>query len=497
MKSPSIVVIGAGVGGIAAAIHLARAGLHVTVLEKNAHPGGRCGRFVREGHHFDSGPTLFVMLHVYEAEMAALGVSLYDILTLHRVDPTYHLHFDDGSELALTSDLKAMGDQLEAIEKGSFANYLRYLAEGQRHYDTGMARLVQRDFRRAGEFFTPRNLGLLFRLKLLMPHYRHMGAFFRHPHLKAAFTFQDIYMGLSPFEAPAIFSMMPYTELAHGVWYPQGGMYSLVQALMQLAEHAGVEFAFEAAVTRIEVQGEVKGVALADGHILPADVVIANADLPYVYDQLLPDETMASKLTHKRFSCSVISFFWGVDQPVKGLGPHTLFLADEYRENFDRITHRLPLPRQPSLYIHAPTQLDPSMAPPGQDTLTAIVPIGHLDDEQAQDWPALRDAARQAVFERLASVGLGDLPRHLKFEVCYTPLSWRKRYNLMKGATHGLCHNLMQLGYFRPHNRHARYENLYFVGASTHPGTGLPTALISARLVAARVLEDLGMRVCA
>jgi phytoene desaturase len=302
-------------------------------------------------------------------------------------------------------------------------------------------------------------------------------------------------MGLSPFEAPSTFSMMPYTELAHGVWYPRGGMYRIIEALVGIAERAGVEFITNAPVERIDVNGQqARGVLLEDGRYLAVDAVLANADLPYVYQSLLPDDSPARRMERKRFSCSTVSFFWGVDKPYPELPPHTLFLADDYRANFRSIIEELDLPDNPSLYIHAPARLDPAMAPPGQDTLTAIVPVGHLSENGDQNWPAIREQARQEVFRRLKLLGITDLEQHIKFEVNYTPLSWRKRYNLLKGSTHGLCHNLAQLGYFRPANRHARYHNLYFAGASTRPGTGLPTVLVSARLAAARMLEDLDLR---
>jgi phytoene desaturase len=494
MTSPSVIVIGAGVGGIAAAAHLAKQGFHVSVVEKNSRPGGRCDHFVQEGHRFDTGPTLLVMPLLYEAEFASLGAPVHDMLDLQRVDPTYHLVFDDGSRLALTSDMKAMRDQLESIEHGSFSGFLRYVEEGHRHYSLANERLVNRDFRSAYEFFTLGNLPLLFQIKPLMKHYDNMSAYFSEPRLKAAFTFQDVYMGLSPFEAPATFSMMPYTELAHGVWYPRGGMYRIVEALMTIARQAGAEFIFNSAVARIEVNGaKARGVILEDGRRLEADVVLANADLPYVYKDLLPADGLAERLEHKRFSCSVVSFFWGVKKRYETLSAHTLFLADDYRENFDSIIRDLTVPKNPSLYVHAPARLDPSMAPPDEDTLIAIVPVGHMSENGDKDWSSIRDQARQAVFRRLASQGITDLEENLKFEVCYMPLSWRKRYNLMKGSTHGLCHNLTQLGYFRPHNRHPRYHNLYFVGASTHPGTGVPTALVSARLAAQRIAEELGL----
>lgn len=487
----NVMIIGCGIGGIAAATHLARRGVHVTVLEKNHHAGGRFDRFERDGHIFDTGPTLLVMPLPYEAEFASMGASFREMLDLQRVDPTYRLIFDDGSQLALTSDLKAMYEQLEAIEPGSYEGFLRYVEEGHRHYHLSMDRLVNRDFRRATDFFNLGNLPLLFQVKALVQHYRHMSAYFDDPRLKAAFTFQDVYMGLSPFEALATFSMMPYTELAHGVWYPKGGMYRVVEALVELATRAGVEFVFDAPVERIDTNGSrVHGVVMADGQRLAADAILANADLPYVYQQLLPHNGH-DPFAGKRFSCSTISFFWGVDRPYLQLGPHTLFLADDYRDNFKSIIDDLTIPENPSLYIHAPARLDPSMAPAGQDTLTAIVPVGHLSENGEQDWGAIRDRARQEVFRRLATLGITDLEEHIKFEVTYNPLSWRKRYNLVKGSTHGLCHNLTQLGYLRPSNRHPRYHNLYFAGASTRPGTGVPNALISARLATDRMMEEL------
>jgi phytoene desaturase len=466
--------------------------LRVLVLEKNAHAGGRCDRISREGHHFDTGPTLLVMPLLYESEFSALGVSMRDMLDLQRVDPTYHLVFDDGSQLALTSDMKFMQEQLESFERESFRGLLRYMDEGHRHYHLGIQKLVNHDFRKVSEFFTVGNIPLLFQLKPFVNHYRNMSAYFDDPRLKAAFTFQDVYMGLSPFEAPATFSMMPYTELAHGVWYPRGGMLRIVDALMEIALRAGVEFEFDASVERIDVNGtRARGVILTDGRRLKADAVLANADLPYVYKNLLPLDGQAKRLSRKRFSCSVISFFWGVDKQYATLGPHTLFLASDYRENFASIIRDLDLPANPSLYVHAPARLDSSMAPAGEDTLTAIVPVGHMSENGEQDWGELRDKAREQVFRRLAILGITDLESHIKFETTFTPLSWRKRYNLMKGSTHGLCHNLTQLGYFRPRNRHSNYHNLYFAGASTHPGTGIPTAMVSGRLAAQRIADDL------
>jgi len=492
MKTKSVVVIGAGIGGLTAAIHLASRGLQVTVLEKNAQPGGRCNRLSREGHHFDTGPTLFVMSKLYEAEFRALGTSLSEQLDLHRVDPTYRLVFDDGSQLALTSDMNSMREHLESIQPGSFQGLHGYLNEGEKHYRLVLDRLVNRNFNKASDLINFQDLPLLLRVKPLINHYRNMSTYFDEPRLKAAFTFQDIYMGLSPFEAPATYSLMPYTELAHGVWYPKGGMYAIVEALMDLARAAGVEFEFNVSVERLDVDGnKIQRVVLRDDRAIKPDLILANADLPYVYNHLLLKDAEAERISRKRFSCSVISFFWGVDRTYEALNPHVLFLADDYRQNFKSIDQDLSLPANPSLYIHAPTRLDPSMAPHGQDSVTAIIPVGHMNENGEQNWSELRDEARQHVFRRLRTLGITDFESHIKFEEVFTPPIWHKRFNLMKGSTHGLAHTLSQMAYFRPSNRHPRYGNLYFVGASTHLGTGVPTAMVSGRLVSERIIDEL------
>jgi phytoene desaturase len=490
----SVIVVGAGIGGLSAATHLARAGLAVTVVEKDAEAGGRCGRLFHDGHRFDTGPTLFVMPRLYASEFEALGASLHERLKLSRVDPTYRLVFDDGAELSLTSDMTSMQRQLEAVEAGSFAALGRYLEGGARHYTIVAERMVERDFSRLTDYLRIGGLRLLLRDNPLANHYRRMGGYFAAPRLKNAFTFQDLYVGLSPFEAPAILSLMPYTELTDGVWYPDGGMYAVVEALVDVARDAGVEFRFGTEVCRIETADRrVLGVTLVDGSSVRADAVVANADLPYVYDRLLPPDPTAEKLGRKRFSCSTISFFWGLDQTYETLTPHTLFLPDEYRETFDSIVRDHDLPADPSVYIHAPRRLDPAVAPAGRDSVTAIVPVGHLRDEGGQDWNELAERAREHVFRRLRAIGIDDLREHIAFEHRSTPMTWARQHNLAKGATHGLAHTPMQLGWFRPRHRHRRFHNLYFAGASTHPGTGVPTAMASGRLAARRLIRDVGL----
>jgi len=485
--------MGAGIGGIATAARLARRGYAVTVVEKNELPGGRCGQMTLQGHTFDTGATLFLMPGLYARTFADLGERMQDHLDLRRIDPTYHLHFQDGTQLQLTSDLQAMRAQLEAIEPGSFGRMLRYLEEGGCHYRLSLAHLVERDFRSLPEFINPRNLLLFLRLRALSRHTRYAARFFKDPRLQIAFTFHDMYMGLSPFESPATYSLLQYTELADGLWYPMGGMYRIVAALTGIAEKLGVEFLFNAPVEKILVDGgRAAGLALADSRVLPADVVVANADLGYVYRQLLPDDGTAGRLDRKEYGCSTIMFYWGLDKQYPQLGAHNLFFSGDYRRSFEAIFGGSGMPEQPNFYVHAPVRLDPSMAPGGRDTLVAAIPVGHLDPHQPQDWPALQRRLRAFLLQRLAGAGLADLETHIKVEASFVPADWQGRYNLTLGSTHGLSHKLTQMGYLRPHNRHSRYPNLYFVGASTHPGTGVPTVLVSARLVAERIREDTG-----
>jgi phytoene desaturase len=490
----SVLVIGAGIGGIAAAARLAQHGYQVTVVEKNERAGGRCDRLVNDGHHFDTGCTLFLMPELFAQTFADLGERLEDHLDLRRIDPTYRIYFKDGATLSLTSDLNGMQAQLEAVEPGSFGAYLRFLSEGYLHYKLALTHLVGRNFCRPSEFFNLKNLLLLFKLKALTKHHDHVDNYFDDHHLKAAFTFQNMYIGVSPYEAPAVFSLLQYTELADGVWFPMGGMYRVIEALTGIAERWGVRFMYNAPVAQINVDGRrVTGVTLADGRQIKADIVVANADLTYVYRTLLPDDGAADRLERKKYGCSALMFYWGLDKQYPQFGPHNLFLAGDYRGSFDQIFQDLTLPDDPSFYVHAPVRVDPALAPEGQDTLTAAIPVGHINSAAPQDWAAIQTRARKIILQRLAEIGVSDLEEHIKFEVSYTPPDWQGRYNLVKGSTHGLSHNLMQLGYLRPRNRHDRYRNLYFVGASTHPGTGMPTVLVSARLATERILQEAGV----
>jgi len=221
-------------------------------------------------------------------------------------------------------------------------------------------------------------------------------------------------------------------------------------------------------------------------------VIIANADLPYVYSRLLPRDPQARHLARKKYTCSALMFYWGMDRVYPQFGTHNVYLSGDYRGSFESIFRDHSLHADPSFYVHAPARVDPSAAPDGQDTLFVLVPVGHIDRSARQDWQEMTRRARAAVFQRLSRMGMADLKEHIKFEIACTPREWQSLYNLERGAAFGLSHNFMQIGYLRPHNRHARYRNLYFVGSSTHPGAGLPMALLSARLTVERLLKESG-----
>jgi phytoene desaturase len=493
-KQTTVLIVGAGIGGIATAARLAKNGYRVTVVEKCERSGGRCGQLTLQGYRFDTGATLFLMPELYAETYAALGEDMNNHLDLQRINPTYHLYFQDDSRLQLTSDLNEMMGQLETIEPGSFKHLQHYLSEGRQHYELSIPNVVTRDFRNLGEFINPRMIALFFRLKAFMQHAKYASRFFKSPHLQIAFTFQDMYMGLSPYKSPATYSFLQYTELLDGVYFPKGGMYRVAQTFTAIAEKLGVRFLYNSAVDKILVENErATGVVLADGQRLSADIVVANADLGYVYRNLLPEDAEANRIDRKEYGCSTVMFYWGMDKQFNELGPHNLFFSGDYRQGFEDIFKGNRLPDEPNFYIHVPTRMDPTAGPQGCDTIYAAVPVGHISSVHPQNWQGIQAKARAFILNRLARVGMADLESHIKIETGFGPLDWQSRYNLTRGSAHGLSHKLTQMAYFRPHNRHKRYHNLYFVGASTHPGTGVPTVLVSARLTAKRIMEDTGM----
>ncbi len=491
----NVIVIGAGVGGIATAARLAKAGYQVTVFEKTDRPGGRTSTIEEEGFFFDTGPSLFLMPPTYAQTYADLDAKMEDYLDLVRIDPTYSVHFNDGSTLNLSSNMNYMHAQLEAFEPGSFEALMRFVADGAQRYYTSLDKFVGRNFYNALEFFAPANLPLLFQLKPLVSHYNETARHFKDSRLRAGLSFQNMYLGLSPYDAPATYTLLQFTEMVEGVWYPRQGMYAIITSLVKIAEGHGATFHYDSAVKQIDVaDGRAVGVTLENGERVKADVIVANADLPYVYTDLLPDPggKQAAKMDRLKYTSSTLMFYWGVKgERTDKLMHHNIFLSDHrYRESFSQIFDDHTLPAEPSFYIHAPVRTVPDFAPADCDALMVLVPTGHLSG-QHQDWPALQARAREWVFKRLdATLGLNDVQERIVFEKTLTPPDYQDTWRLAKGATFGLSHNVMQVGYLRPQNRHKQYKNLYFSGASTHPGTGVPIVLLSAKLAEERIRKE-------
>jgi phytoene desaturase len=491
-EKKSAVIIGAGIGGIATAIYLAKNGYSVTVFEKNSAPGGRCGQMIRDGHRFDLGATMLVMPEIYQEIFKSLGIPLFENNKIKPLDNLYKIYFDNNDVLAFTTDKEKMKIQLEKIEPGSFEKSLKYVADGYEIFQIGMNKLIGRNFDNIFQFVNFKNVGMLIKLKTYISNWRYVKKFFRNSHLRMAYTFQNIYVGQSPFDSPALFSMVPAAELTEGSFFPKGGMYTIVKKLLSEAVSSGVIFHYNEPAIKIRVTGnKAESIIFENGSEVKADIIVANADLPYVYRKLLPDRGKSRRLDRMKYSCSAICFHWGLDKVYSQLGHHSVFLSDEFREGLDRIFKDKLISDHPSFYIHAPVRTDPTAAPDNQDTLSFIVGAGNIDKKKKQDWDDLKKETRKAVIQRLKQLGLEDIEEHIKFESCYTPESWESACNISRGSVFGsLAHNLLQMGYFRPHNQHSRYKNLFFVGGSTHPGNGIPNVLLSAKLTAERILNN-------
>jgi phytoene desaturase len=298
-------------------------------------------------------------------------------------------------------------------------------------------------------------------------------------------------MGLSPHEAPALYSLLQYTEFADGIWFPMGGMYSVIEALTKIAEKNGVKFQYESNVSKINLnENRATGISLDDGRQINSDIIVVNADLTFAYKNLLPKDPMVKKLNNKKLGFSALIFYWAVDKVYPQLKLHNLFIQDYSQDSFEKILKEHAIPDNPNFYVNSPTVIDPSLAPKGSSNIIVAVPMGYLDESKALDLKKTEELVRKKILSRLMEIGLEDLREHIKFEIILNPKDWMNQFSLDKGSTHGLNHNLTQMGYFRPHNRHKKYQNLFFVGASTHPGTGLPTVLISSRLVTERILKE-------
>ncbi|MBI5009855.1 MAG: phytoene desaturase [Bacteroidia bacterium] len=485
-------IIGAGIGGIATSIFLAKKGYKVEIFEKNSGPGGRCGQIIKDGHRFDLGATMLMMPGIYQDVFNTLGISLFDRKDIRPLDELYRIYFDNNDVITFSKDESKMKPDHDRIEPGSFEQSRRYIRKGYEIFRLGIDKLIARNFTNMLQFTNFRNILLLIKLKTYISNYSYAKKFFRTEHMRMAYTFQNIYVGQSPFNSPALFSMVPAAEIVEGSYFPEGGMFKIVEILVNEANLKGVRIHYNQPVKNIKTNNEkAECIILENGTEIKADIIVANADLPYVYRNMLPDKGKSRKIDRMKYSASAICLHLAIDKQYPQLGHHSVFLSDNFREGLNKIFKEKSVSKTPSFYMHAPSKTDPSAAPEGQDSLSFIIGAGHVDKSLNQDWEMLKKQSRDSVIERLKKFGLTDIEDHIKFELAYTPQSWESACNITRGSVFGsLAHNMMQMGYFRPHNRHGKYKNLYFVGGSTHPGNGIPNVLLSAKLVSERIMSN-------
>ncbi len=501
--SGRVAVIGAGVGGLAAAIRLAASGLAVDVFEKNSSIGGRMNLLVtEEGFTFDTGPSLLLMTDTYRDLFRAAGRRLEDYVDLIPLDDEYRVNFSDGDALTIRRTLPELISELERIEPGVTPRFYRFLEDACHKYRLGRSEFVERDFDSAGDFFNARNLKLLWKTQATRNYYRSVSRYFRTEKLRQAFSLQTMYLGLSPFDAPAVYSLLPYTELAEdGLWFPKGGMYSLIEAFGRLAEELGARIHLDSPVEEISVEnGRARGVRI-NGETHRADAVLANADLPYAYRSLLPKAADADFAPPRRkrrslqYTASAFMLYLGVEGKLDHLKHHNFFLSGEYRRNFEAIFRDGRLPDDPSFYAVVPSRTEPDMAPEGSESLFVLVPVPHLGGGRSGsvDWEREGEAFKEKVYDLLESrAGIQNIRNRIAHETVKTPREWLSDYNLEEGAAFGLGHGIFQVGYFRPPIASPTVGGMYFVGASTRPGTGVPLVVIGAKLPAERIAREVG-----
>lgn len=491
-SSRHVTVIGAGIAGLCSAIRLAHAGLRVTVVEKNSEPGGRCGRIVGETEHgrfhFDIGPTILLVPSVLEALFRDVGRDIHDYLQIERLSPNYRIHFDDGSSVALYPEHDKLRAELERIERGSYEKFLQFDEGASAMMDAAMSRFIVNHYDSVKDFLSLGTVRDLFRARAYTTVSRNVAQYFRDERLRMAFSYQTMYLGLSPYAAPGIYGLLPHTELNQGVFYVRGGLYEIPRALERLARELGVEFRYNTSVSRlVPSSNALSHIEYADKTREQADIVLANADLPFVYDKLIPEAKLPRRDSLK-FTSSGFMLYLGLDKVYPEIEHHNTFFGANFKESFDEIFEDKVLPKDLHYYIAAPNVSDPTVAPAGGSALYVLVPVPHQTPKV--DWSRAGDILRERVLDAMSRNVAPEIKKHIVFEQRIDPNRWASQFNLTHGSAFGLALTLDQVGPFRPKNRDATFNNLYFAGASTQPGTGIPLVALSGRLAAERILRE-------
>ena len=484
-RSDNVVIVGAGLAGLSAAMRLAGAGRSVTVLERESVPGGRAGRLDLTGasgtYQIDTGPSVLTMPDLIEDCFAALGERMSDWLTLMPVSPLYRAYYPDGSTLDVHADTGRMTQEIrEVIGPDEAAGYQRYVDFVSALYRYEMKDFIDRNIDSPLDLVTPdlARLVALGGFRKLAPKVRE---YLKDPRTERVFSFQAMYAGLSPYDALAIYAVIAYMDSVAGVYFPKGGMHALPKAMAAAAERHGVTFRYDTTVESVEVDGDrARAVITADGERIPADAVVLNPDLPVAYRDLLGREPWS--IRRLRYSPSCFLLLTGSTAAYSKIAHHNIHFGRSWRGVFDDLIRHRRLMSDPSLLVTSPTQSDPDLAPQGRHIYYVLFPTPNLD--APIDWTTTGPAYRDEVVRTLEARGYRGFAEGIEVESVTTPLDWAAR-GMERGAPFASAHSFLQTGPFRPGNMWG--ENVVFTGSGTQPGVGVPMVLVSGRLAAERI----------
>ncbi len=495
-----IIVNGSGFGGLAAATRLQRRGHEVLLLEKRDKPGGRAYVYEQDGFRFDGGPTVITAPWLIEELFTAAGRRTADYVRMVPVDPFYRIFFHDGQYFDYTGDTEHMADQIRCFNATDVDGYYDFVRWTERIFDVGFTQLADQPFLSAWDM--AKIVPDMVRLQSYRTVYGFVGQFVKDERVRQVLSFHPLLVGGNPFQTTSIYTLIHFLERKWGVSFAMGGTGAIVAGLVRLFEELGGELRLRCEVEQIIVEnGRATGVRLADGTLEQADAVVCNGEVAFAYNTLLPPQVRRTwtdyRLARMRYSMSLVVIYFGTDRQYRGSdGPelkhHDIILGRRYKPLLNDIFSRKVLAEDFSLYLHVPTITDPSLAPPGCDAFYVLSPVPHLGS--GTDWRAAAKPYRDVLIRFLEQHYLPDLSKHLVTEHMITPLHFHQTLNSYLGSAFSVEPILTQSAYFRPHNRSEDVPNLYFVGAGTHPGAGLPGVLSSARIAEKLICGEIGNR---